>query len=383
MRLSLFQMLLGSLPHALPITLVVFAGGMLMKTAEGGMCKKTRKFNALPQFGEPLIWIESLVAFRAFVLNFLVLSGRPLADVFVALASLIYPVLLLVAVQQIAATTADCKEEIDQMEDDEAVRALDLHQAEVEAIASAMVAWPPRVEAAGDAQALGERDGTTDFENPIGTKKALKLIISGPPCAGKGTQCGLICQRYGVLHLSSGDMLRSAVEAETALGLEAKELMESGQLVPDAVAIGAVMERLSQPDVVEKGVLLDDFPRTAAQAVALSNAGFVADAFVLLAVPDDVLVERVEGRRVDPDTQRTYHTVFDPPPADLVDRLVQRADDTAAKLELRCGSCDDQLHCIGVHHLPRHCPCLVLQVGFVPHESIFDPRFVLKHTPRH
>ena len=156
----------------------------------------------------------------------------------------------------------------------------------------------------------------------------LRVIIAGAPASGKGTQCEFLREEYGLVHLSTGDMLRAAVEAGTPVGVEAQQYLEAGELVPDALVIGAVTARLAAPDCVRCGWLLDGFPRTAAQADALAAAGVEADAFLLLRVDDAALVERVTGRRVDPLTKRVYHVAFDPPPPGKVAaRCEQRADD--------------------------------------------------------
>jgi adenylate kinase family enzyme len=124
---------------------------------------------------------------------------------------------------------------------------------------------------------------------------APKIIIAGAPASGKGTQCELIRDKYGVVHLSTGDMLREAAAKGTEVGVLAEQYMEQGKLVPDEVIIGAVKERLALPDCQEKGWLLDGFPRTGAQAEALRSAGLNADVFLFLAVPDAELVERVKS----------------------------------------------------------------------------------------
>ena len=115
------------------------------------------------------------------------------------------------------------------------------------------------------------------------------------------------------MHLSTGDMLRAAVKEGTELGKQAQAVMEAGQLVPDELIIGVVVDRLRQSDCVEKGWLLDGFPRTKPQADALNAAGMVPDCFLLLDVPQEVLVERVTGRRTDPETGKIYHLTFSPP----------------------------------------------------------------------
>eukprot|EP00548_Thalassiothrix_antarctica_P007490 CAMPEP_0194146530 /NCGR_PEP_ID=MMETSP0152-20130528/20792_1 /TAXON_ID=1049557 /ORGANISM="Thalassiothrix antarctica, Strain L6-D1" /LENGTH=294 /DNA_ID=CAMNT_0038847071 /DNA_START=48 /DNA_END=932 /DNA_ORIENTATION=+ len=167
-------------------------------------------------------------------------------------------------------------------------------------------------------------------------KKGLKLLICGAPAAGKGTQCAYIKETFGVVHLSTGDMLRAAVAAETEVGLSAKEFMESGKLVPDEVIIGIVKDRLDEEDCKESGWLLDGFPRTQAQAKALEDAGITGDCFIMLNVPDGDLVERVVGRRTDPETGDIYHMTFKPPSTPEVEaRLVQRSDDTEEKVKVR------------------------------------------------
>lgn len=164
----------------------------------------------------------------------------------------------------------------------------------------------------------------------------IKIIIAGAPASGKGTQCEMIKEKYGVVHLSTGDMLRAAVADKTEVGLKAKEFMDSGKLVPDEVIIGIVQDRLAESDCESQGWLLDGFPRTAAQAQALSDAGVCADCFIFLNVPDEVLIERVVGRRTDPVTGKIYHMTFSPPEDDEVAaRLEQRSDDTEEKARVR------------------------------------------------
>jgi adenylate kinase len=159
----------------------------------------------------------------------------------------------------------------------------------------------------------------------------MRMIFIGPPGAGKGTQAARLVDHYGIPHISTGDMFRAAVKAGTPMGLEADRYMKAGQLVPDEVVIGMVRERLAESDC-GKGFLLDGFPRTVPQAAALDEAlqadGIALDAVLLLEVPDDLIVERIVGRRSDPDTGAIYHLKFSPPPAEIVDRLVHRKDDT-------------------------------------------------------
>lgn len=127
----------------------------------------------------------------------------------------------------------------------------------------------------------------------------MRLILIGPPGAGKGTQAKFICERFGIPQISTGDMLRAAVKAGTPLGLAAKAVMEKGQLVSDDIIIGLVKERLAQPDCAN-GALFDGFPRTIPQARALIDAGIPIDYVLEISVPDAEIVERMSGRRVHP-----------------------------------------------------------------------------------
>ena len=160
---------------------------------------------------------------------------------------------------------------------------------------------------------------------------AVRLVIFGRQGAGKGTQSALLAQHYGAVHVSTGDMLRSAVANETPVGLEAKSYMDSGRLVPDEVMLGVVEERLSQPDIVEGGFLLDGFPRTVPQAEALLGITAV-DVAVDLAVPEDVVLERISSRRVCSSCGRIYSVAMPPVEGWTCDtcggEVVQRADDT-------------------------------------------------------
>ena len=158
----------------------------------------------------------------------------------------------------------------------------------------------------------------------------MRMIFIGPPGAGKGTQATRLVERYQIPHISTGDMFRAAVAAQTPMGIEAGRYMSAGELVPDEVTIGLVKERLGEPDV-KAGFLFDGFPRTVPQAEALqgalAEAGISLDAVVLLEVPDSLIVERIIGRRSDPETGAIYHLKYNPPPAELTDRLVHRPDD--------------------------------------------------------
>ena len=159
----------------------------------------------------------------------------------------------------------------------------------------------------------------------------MRLILLGAPGAGKGTQAKFICEKYGIPQISTGDMLRAQVKAGTPLGLEAKKHMDAGGLVPDAVIIGMVKERLAQDDC-KNGYLFDGFPRTIPQAEAMKEAGVGIDFVLEVDVPDADIIERMAGRRVHLPSGRTYHVKFNPPKVpgkdDLTgEDLVQRDDD--------------------------------------------------------
>jgi adenylate kinase len=159
----------------------------------------------------------------------------------------------------------------------------------------------------------------------------MRLILIGPPASGKGTQAELLRDELKLAHLSTGDMLRSAVAQGTELGKLADGIMKSGALVPDDLVISLVKERLGDRATAEN-FLLDGFPRTLAQAEALQKMldgqGLGIDKVVMLEVPDDLVIKRITGRRSDPQTGKIYHLIFNPPPADVAGRVVQRQDDT-------------------------------------------------------
>jgi len=150
-------------------------------------------------------------------------------------------------------------------------------------------------------------------------------VLFGPPGAGKGTQASRISSLSGKPQVSTGDMLRAAVASGSELGVEAKGYMEAGLLVPDEVIIGLISERLQEPDAVS-GLLLDGYPRTIAQAEALAEVEEVS-VVISIEVPDEAIVERIVGRRMDPETGKIYHIRFNPPPAELSERVIQRKDD--------------------------------------------------------
>ncbi|QBQ99584.1 adenylate kinase [Paraburkholderia pallida] len=159
----------------------------------------------------------------------------------------------------------------------------------------------------------------------------MRLILLGAPGAGKGTQAAFIKETFGIPQISTGDMLRAAVKAGTPLGVQARGYMDDGKLVPDALIIGLVKERLTQPDC-EKGYLFDGFPRTLAQAEAMKDAGVAIDYVLEIDVPASEIVERITGRRTHPASGRTWHVRFNPPKVEGRDDvtgepLIQRDDD--------------------------------------------------------
>ena len=167
----------------------------------------------------------------------------------------------------------------------------------------------------------------------------MRLILLGPPGAGKGTQAAQICQRYGIPQVSTGDMLRAAIRAGTPLGLAAKKIMDAGNLVSDDIVIGLVKERITEPDC-ERGFLFDGFPRTIPQAEALRRSGVRLDMVMEIDVPDEVIIERMAGRRVHVASGRTYHVRYNPPKVEGRDdvtgeALIQRDDDREGTVRKR------------------------------------------------
>jgi adenylate kinase len=169
------------------------------------------------------------------------------------------------------------------------------------------------------------------------------LILLGPPGAGKGTQAGRIVAEYGIPHISTGDILRSAVKHQTQMGLEAKKFMDAGELVPDSVVIGIVKDRLQEPDTA-KGFLMDGFPRTIPQAEALDEAlddlGRWATKTLVILVDEEDLVRRLTGRRICRVCQTPFHVMFNPPQVEGVcdkcgGELYQRDDDSEATVRNR------------------------------------------------
>jgi len=174
----------------------------------------------------------------------------------------------------------------------------------------------------------------------------MRLILLGPPGAGKGTQANFIKEKFNIPQISTGDMLRAAVKAGTPLGIEAKKVMDAGGLVSDDIIIGLVKDRLKQPDCAN-GYLFDGFPRTIPQADAMKDAGVAIDYVLEIDVPDESIVERMSGRRVHQPSGRTYHVKFNPPKVEGKDdvtgeELIQRDDDKEETVQKRLAVYHDQ-----------------------------------------
>jgi adenylate kinase len=170
-------------------------------------------------------------------------------------------------------------------------------------------------------------------------RKSMRLILLGAPGAGKGTQANYIKEKFGIPQISTGDMLRAAVKAGSPLGVEAKRFMDAGELVPDALIINLVKERLLEADC-KNGYLFDGFPRTLPQAEAMKEAGVAIDYVLEIDVPFDEIIVRMSGRRTHPASGRSYHVKFNPPKVEGKDDvtgepLVQREDDKEETVKKR------------------------------------------------
>ena len=174
----------------------------------------------------------------------------------------------------------------------------------------------------------------------------MRIILLGAPGAGKGTQANFIMDKYGIPQISTGDMLRAAIKAGTELGKQAKAVIDAGQLVSDEIILGLIKERIAQEDCAN-GFLLDGFPRTIPQADGLKEMGVDVDYVIEFDVADEIIVERMGGRRVHPGSGRVYHVVYNPPKVDGKDDitgedLIIRDDDTEETVRKRLGIYHDQ-----------------------------------------
>ncbi len=174
----------------------------------------------------------------------------------------------------------------------------------------------------------------------------MRIILLGPPGAGKGTQAQFICQQFVIPQISTGDMLRAAVAAGSELGRQAKAIMDAGGLVSDDIIIALVKERLTDPDCV-KGCLFDGFPRTIVQAQAMIDERIAIDYILEIAVPDEEIIKRLSGRRVHPGSGRVYHVDYNPPQRSGMDDetgepLLQRDDDKEETVRKRLGVYHEQ-----------------------------------------
>lgn len=181
----------------------------------------------------------------------------------------------------------------------------------------------------------------------------MHLILLGAPGAGKGTQGSRLAERLGVPKIATGDILRAAVRKGTELGRQAKGYMDAGELVPDAVILGLVREALAS-DTAREGAIFDGFPRNVSQAGSLeqilAETGRALDGVVVLDVPDDAIVERLSGRRTDPETGTVYHLTHNPPPAGVGDRVVQRPDDREETVRHRLSVYAEQTEPLIAHY---------------------------------
>ncbi|KAJ3103969.1 Adenylate kinase 8 [Phlyctochytrium planicorne] len=165
------------------------------------------------------------------------------------------------------------------------------------------------------------------------------VVICGPPSSGTTVICDRIAKSFDAVYISTGDLLQAAIEKGTSMGLQAKPFMEKGHLVPDQIMLSLVMQRLGEPDVAAKGFVLEGFPRTKEQAVAMQIKGLGISHFVLLDVPDEIIVKRTVGTRIDPVTKKVYHLTFDPPPRSVAveARLIQKNSHSEPAVRARLG----------------------------------------------
>lgn len=186
----------------------------------------------------------------------------------------------------------------------------------------------------------------------------MRIILLGPPGAGKGTQAKFICERFKIPFISTGDMLRAAVAAKTPLGLKVQEIIDAGRLVSDDIMVALVQERIAQPDCAD-GFLLDGFPRTIAQAQALNKAKIAIDYVIAIVVADEEIIQRMSGRRMHPASGRTYHIIYNPPREkdkddETGEALIQREDDQEAVVRRRLEVYHQQTRPLIQHYQADH-----------------------------
>ncbi len=185
----------------------------------------------------------------------------------------------------------------------------------------------------------------------------MQIILLGPPGAGKGTQAQYICQHYHIPQISTGDMLRTAIKTHTRLGIAAKKIMDSGQLMPDDIIIDLVKERIAQSDC-QQGFLFDGFPRTIPQAEALEGANIAIDHVLQIDVPDEEIVQRLSGRRIAPSSGQVYHLKNNPPRVMGIDdvtgeTLIQREDDKVETVRHRLHVYQEQTAPLVMYYLTQ------------------------------
>ena len=210
----------------------------------------------------------------------------------------------------------------------------------------------------------------------------MRIILLGSPGSGKGTQAKFITEKYAIPQISTGDMLRAAVRDGTALGVAAKKVMDAGGLVSDDIILGLIKERIGQPDCIN-GYLLDGFPRTIAQAQGLEAMGVVIDHVIEINVPDEDIIERIAGRRVHPESGRTYHIQHQPPKVEGIDDvtgevLIQRDDDKEETVRKRLSVYHEQTKpLVGYYSEPSQLVKFNTMSGIGDVEAITDGIFVI------
>ena len=191
----------------------------------------------------------------------------------------------------------------------------------------------------------------------------MRLVMIGAPASGKGTQANKLTRHFGLDHISTGEMLRAEEARRSELGMVVESYLKRGQLVPDGLVIKLVSERLTHNHLAQ-GFILDGFPRTHNQAQALDEAlqglGQAIDAALLIEVPDSTVLERITGRRADPETGRIYHLKFSPPPPEILHRLEQRDDDTAEVMQARLATYHERIAPVVAHYRSQR---LLIEVG--------------------